>query len=836
MATSFCNCFEIFVPIDDAYSGDNPLYIGYLQCDGTYTYSNFNTFPYIDEPSGYTFYICVGDGVTPTTRYGFTGVNVYVPGITFTNQESDCTQNNDCYASIPESPTPTSTPTQTQTPTNTVTPTQTPTQTKTPTQTPTNTTTPTNTRTPNPTPSTTPISCGQGVTTGGYYYTDCCGNFQQGTEVGILVIIDYTAASNGVTKLFSAASVICPTPSQTPTQTTTPTNTSSPTQTPTTTTTPTLSRTPTQTPTNSPVVKLKNECDVFTLFDMGIICNTLTQPSSPTSLDGILSLIVTGGTSPYSYYWAGGQRTQTLVGVSQGDYEVVVVDFYGDYTATTICSLLAPSATPTPTPTMTPTHTLPIQCTSLCLIIYALSGAATFGPSQFICNGYRNGKFTWNNGEQEIVWSLTNNRWEIYLINTTIPYTISGSILASTNTSEIPTSAWNFYGGTATGIISMVQGDCPTVIPLQISLSTENSSCNSTVNCNGGITVSSYNGLAPYIYSINNGNTFQTSNYFGGLCPNTYNILVQDSFGNRITQSATVSYSEVPVTYQLTISADTDNVVSTISPNFNSRMTTVQVITVPPLPIGVKIQFDLVLSSTKTYNGPGSGTITDTFSVLQGGVTKTPSVTQSITTGPITRPNCSPSEQIIVAEADTYSLEVSNTSSVIVIDNSTLAIDNGQVLNNCLTNVNQVISAQLVMASILGCSCCTVVADSQLVSINNNTLDYTPGTDPILTPVSALSTVVCNNTLNGNVTISNFNGGSGYYQMTNYYYDTSDEALAGNFIDVNVSTSYYSVPNGIKYYGLRDKNNASNATYIAVQVSCLNGEGGGSIDVLPITI
>ena len=71
-------------------------------------------------------------------------------------------------------------------------------------------------------------------------------------------------------------------------------------------------------------------------------------------------------------------------------------------------------------------------------------------------------------------------------------------------------------------------------------------------------------------------------------------------------------------------------------------------------------------------------------------------MTQSITTGPITRPNCSPSEQIIVVEADTYNLEVSNTSSVIVIDNSTLTIVDGQVLNNCLTNVNQVITAQLV--------------------------------------------------------------------------------------------------------------------------------------------
>jgi len=299
----FCNCFQVFVPIDAAQSGGKLLYIGYLQCNGFYTYSSLNTFPVIEGEDGDTLYLCVGNGLTPTTRYGFTGPNVYVPGITFTNLETNCTTFIDCYGSPPE-PEPSLSPTQTPTPTPTLTrtPTNTPTLTRTPTNTPTNTQTPTNTRTPNPTPSTTPISCGQGVTTGNYYYTDCCGNFIQGTEVGILVTLNYGSVSNGITKLFSPASVNCPTPTQTGTPTPTPTKTSTPTLTPTSTTTPTLTRTPTQTPTNSQVRKLKNNCDVFTLFEMGITCNPIVQPSNSRSLDGILSLIVTGGTSPYSYY------------------------------------------------------------------------------------------------------------------------------------------------------------------------------------------------------------------------------------------------------------------------------------------------------------------------------------------------------------------------------------------------------------------------------------------------------------------------------------------------------------------------------------------------------
>jgi hypothetical protein len=815
----YCNCFEVFVPTEATQSGGNTLYVGYLQCNGVYTYTNMFSLPIVDSVGGYTLYICVGNGVTPVTRYGFTGTDVIVPDVTFTNLETDCTANNSCYSAPPVTQTPTPTQTPTQTPTNTGTPTQTPTNTHTPTNTPTNTSTPTNTRTPNPTPSTTPISCGQGVTTGKYYYTDCCGNLITGREVGELVTLNYGSPSNGITKLFTIASVNCPTPTPTGTQTPTPTNTNTPTVTPTSSTTPTLTRTPTQTPTNSQVRKLKNNCDVFTLFEMGVTCYPVVQPSSSTSLDGILSLIVTGGTSPYSYYWAGGQRSQTLVGVAQGNYEVVVVDYYGDYTATTVCSLMSPTNTPTPTTTVTPSITPPLQCANLCLITYDSSGQATFGPIQFVCNGYKNGKFTWSDGREEIVWSIDNQRWEIYVLGTTNPFTINNSILASTNTSEIPNSSWNFYGGTANGTISMTIGTCPTTIPLQISLMSENSSCNSGTKCNGGITVSAFNGATPYLYSIDNGNTYQSNNYFGGLCPNNYTITVQDALGTVVTQTIAVSYDEIPVTYQLTVSANTDNVVSNITPNFNSRITTVQVVTVPELPIGVSISFELVLSSIKTYNGPGTGTITDTFNVTQGGVVKTP-ISNDSTSQTNTRPYCSPNQQIVISETETYNLVMSKTSPVIIVDNSTLAIVEGQEANNCLTNLTQEIYTQLIVPSILGCTCCTVVADSQLVSINSNSLDYDPGSGDIVLEVNSTSSSFCASKSYSSVVFNDFVGGSGEYQMTSTYYTGCGAALAGTFVDVTGSKTYTSVPNGLRYVAIRDKNNVSNVTCLAMENYC----------------
>ncbi len=44
----------------------------------------------------------------------------------------------------------------------------------------------------------------------------------------------------------------------------------------------------------------------------------------------------------------------------------------------------------------------------------------------------------------------------------------------------------------------------------------------------GSITINAQ-GLHPLLYSINNGSTFQTSNVFTGLTPNTYNVVVTDS-------------------------------------------------------------------------------------------------------------------------------------------------------------------------------------------------------------------------------------------------------------------------------------------------------------------
>ena len=688
--------------------------------------------------------------------------------------------------------------------------------------TPTQTATPTNTRTPNPTPSTTPIICGEAVTTGSYYYTDCCGNFQQGTESKLLVAMDYTKPSNGVTILYSPASVTCPTPTPTVTPTLTPTNTTTPTITPTSTTTPTLTRTPTQTPTNSQVLRLKNDCDVFTLFEMGVRCNPISQPKTSKSLDGILSLIVTGGTSPYSYYWAGGQRSQTLIGVPQGTYEVVVVDYYGDYTATTFCSLLAPTATMTPSPTATPTITPSGTAPQLCFI--AIGGGTSYGPWQFVGNGSKNGKTTWTyGGDYNITWVPNRNRWEILGSDNITPFApVGGGLFASTTTALYPDAGWGLVGGTQTYSATVTQGKCPSSIPLQVTLTAENSSCNTTTNCNGSITVNASYGVAPYSYSINNGVTFQTGSVFTNLCPGTYTILTNDATNSTNSQTITVGYDTQPITYQLSLSANTSAAQTITTDNYASSTTYLKAVVTPPLPIGLTIGFDLTVSSVKTYNGPGTGVITDTINITEGGILKTPSTTSSISqTGD--RPNCNPESQVVTTEADTYSLLMTSTSDILITDRSMLQITDGEAgaQSNCLTNLTQTIYAQFTTPFIRGCDCCSVVADSNLVSINNNSATYVPNSNPTTTTVNATSSFICRPDVGTRVIFNQFVGGSGQYQMsTGYFYQCADAIGASSWVDVGTSKSYLQVPEGLLYFGLRDKNNVLNVVCLAVDISC----------------
>jgi hypothetical protein len=607
--------------------------------------------------------------------------------------------------------------------------------------------------------------------------------------------MDYTKPSSGVNKLNSFATQACLTPTPTQTQTYTPTNTITPSITASPTHTPTITPSTTVTPSKSAVYRLKNNCDVFTLFELGVSCNVIAYPSSSTTNDGILSLNVTGGTSPYSFYWVNGQRTQTLAQVGAGIYECTVIDYYGDYSATTVCSLLVPTATPTPSVTMTPTVTPSGTCPKLCFI--AIGTSTAYGPWQFTCNGMFNGKTTWNYTDYNIVW--TGVRWEIVGSDMTTPFVaVNGGIFASNSTSSIPSNGWASVGGTSAFSVTMTEGNCPATIPLQTKVTFENSTCDGIKNCDGTITIAASYGTPPYQYSINNGLTYQSNGLFFGLCPNTYTIITRDSLNNSVNNSVTVGYNQALTTYQLSVKQLANATVTVSGPNFNTTTTYLEIITNPPLPTGVTLEFDLNFTSIKTTNGPGFGTINDNISVSQNGNLISPTTQQSPVTQINSRPNCSPETQEVKTETESYSCVLSKTSTVTFITQSALEITNGQISqNSCVTNLTQTIYAGISSQVTKGCTCCSVVADTNLSPTVSNDVSYQSNATPISTSYFTAD-IYDSNCLNIGSTIVGVNSSE---VIVGYYYPVS--GLSGPVIQItgltNESPTYFVTINSIGY-------------------------------------
>lgn len=580
--------------------------------------------------------------------------------------------------------------------------------------------TPTPTPTITPTPSTTPIICGLGVTTStNYSYYDCCGNFiQSTTNTELIVSLDYTKPYIGITKLNSPSTTTCPTPTPTKTPTQTPTPTITPTITSTNTPTPTQTPTPTNTPSNSPVNTSQNDCTVFTLFDMGLECYVESIPSSSTASDGSLSILVTGGTAPYSYYWRGGQRNQTLVGIPQGSYEVSVIDYYGDYTATTICELFPLTPTNTPTPTTTPTPTPTPIYPNLCLIY--VGSDISYGPIQFVLNGVINGRPTWTStydGNQlNIEWSTQNLRWEIQ------EWLFTSGIPVSTNTSNVPDSSWSMAGGQQAQL-SMTQGICPDYLPLYSVPRVQNQTC--PQNLNGSITLLTNYGVPPYEYSIDNGITYQSSNVFNGLGASTYTVITKDSAtptNNTLNNVVTISSNQNgPINYTIGLTQ-----LSTVNASPGTQIATWKVEVIPPLPVGTVISFTLFAGNISAINEPGSGIANGTTVVKKNNTTVTPTNTQSPSVTSGFRPGCSPYIKTTTTTSETYRMTIGHGDVISGTSTSILSINNGVIATNgCVTQVEQSLILNTFSPTINGGICNSVTNDTTRRGIFNHTITYT---------------------------------------------------------------------------------------------------------------
>ena len=458
-----------------------------------------------------------------------------------------------------------------------------------------------------------------------------------------------------------------------------------------------------------------NDCEITTLFDMGVECNVIKQPTEG-SFNGILSVIVTGGTSPYSFYWNTGERSQTIQNLAFGSYSVLVVDYYGDYSATTICSLLPPTPTVTPTQTTTPTPTPSLSVSNLCLtFVTPSSGVLQQLPLTFVPAGSQNGKPTWYNYSNgfTIYWNntVTPNRWSIASWNL-------GGTPISTNQGLIPSSGWSFIGTPGTYVtINSSTGSCPANPSLTFTSQVTNALCNAV--CNGSIVINTSGGQPPYQYSLN-GITFQSSNIFSNLCPSTFGLVVKDSLNNSFTQSVAVGAGSV-TNYTVSV-----NILNTNQVTSETQVVDWEVVCSPSLPAGVTIIGDLLLFVSQIAQGPYTSNDPDLTMIISATTTA----------------NLNGTNLTVTSSPSTSQLVPSTCNSALVTSEQTLRTDSIAVsLSQNFSLTGRTVSYVNVFSPVVQFNCVSTGTQNVQLALTN----FTVQSNPCASVESIKSTTIVNN-------------------------------------------------------------------------------------------
>jgi hypothetical protein len=335
-----------------------------------------------------------------------------------------------------------------------------------------------------------------------------------------------------------------------------------------------------------PPIEPKNECDVITIFPLGVECFTV-DPTTSGSFDGAVTLGITGGTPPYEVVWENGSLSQSLSNIGVGEYNSIVTDYYGDFTAYTTCVLTAETPVTTTTTTQEP---LP-SYEDICITI--IRGNKLFSYAeyyQFDFNNYIGDYPTWTNTIDglDIVWSEINNQWEV-------SGWAVGQII-NTNPAIPPLNGWNSLGSTLPDrvlSITAVSGLCQLLSMPNLTIRVNQPEC----GCDGSLILTPFGGTPPYTYSIDGGTTYAATTIYNDLCQGTYIVYVRDSSGFTYSETVTLSAPTSAINYILTMSYLGGN--------------TFGVSISPSLPIGTTVTFDVIhtntfivgpLQSSATYN------------------------------------------------------------------------------------------------------------------------------------------------------------------------------------------------------------------------------------------
>lgn len=485
-----------------------------------------------------------------------------------------------------------------------------------------------------------------------------------------------------------------PTPSVTatltPTPSITPTISSSPTTTPTPTRTPFLTQSASYTTTTTTRPNFRNECEPITLFPLGVECD-VTEPTTSSSFDGIVNLIITGGTPPYSIVWSNGiVNSTTLTNLQSGSYTASVIDYYGDFSATTTCEVVAPSPTPSNTPTLTPTpSSTPQPMTGIC-VTFSVEGQ----PYQFQfeyytnINGYPAWTASTTNTPITSVGGMLTMSWVIATPPSVSGYRITGFdsstwFASSTTTSVPPIVGWSIVGSSP-GVtnISVVSGDCPLYPDLNMSVFTNDTSCE--ISNDGSICITGVGGSGNYVYSIDNV-LYVTSNCFYNLPSGSYTVYLRDTTTLEvITQNVVISNIGNSQTVLLQYSQVSSNTI--INTSTTQRIVKQFTLNTSSIPVGVTVNLGFAISNLFEIWEPGDGNNAGTQVVINKNGSPISIVPGSVTNTLTNRPNCSPYKIQGGLSAATASTSVVSTDTITVTLTSQVTITD-PFSDNCNTRL-----------------------------------------------------------------------------------------------------------------------------------------------------
>lgn len=468
-----------------------------------------------------------------------------------------------------------------------------------------------------------------------------------------------------------------------------------------------------------------NSCNIITLLPLGLDCDSINA-STPDDTNGLITLYITGGTPPYNVTWSNGTQGTLLTNLSPGNYTATVVDYYGDFSATTTCTVDYDSfyieefencvdsskiyylADLPSIFTSGKTYELTTQAgcwTSSGTTLYtgqtyfnqfAVINSGPYNDCQdclpapspvptypeTLCLTYRKGPIiyqttfysantvnnypSWSSATPPflVYYSTGNTRWEISGWTTYgAPYY---GVPTLNNPTPPPTGAWTLNG--INGYTLTVTSGVCTSPPLNIVIEKTNPSC--TTSSDGTIYVNVTGGNAPYYYSLDNIN-FNPTNILTNLAPGTYTVYVKDSSTPFLTTSQTVVLTPQNTFQNYTINLTQLSQSTSGSLGTQIKQTNFRIDITPALPPTKTVTFDIPISVLVTGNTTTSAPIITTTQnntiIFQtfGTSTVTGPTTSSVTTTSNPRPTpCNRVNVTTSAYTQTYQASITGSGYI----------------------------------------------------------------------------------------------------------------------------------------------------------------------------